>query len=108
LFFVSDTDNDSVKVYDKDGNYLRKLSDDQEGIFSAPSGLAIYQDHYVLVCDYNNDCIKMFSLEGKFIMKFGSAGSGPAQFCGPESVTVSGDCKIIVTDKNNSRVQIFE
>lgn len=108
LFFVSDTDDDTVKVYDKDGHYLRRLTCHTEGLFSAPSGLAIYQDDYILVCDYNNDCIKMFSLQGKFITKFGSAGSGPGQFSGPESVAVSRDHKIIVTDKNNGRVQIFE
>lgn len=108
LFFVSDTDNDAVKVYNKDGCYLRRLSNHLEGAFSAPSGLAIYQADYILVCDYNNDCVKMFSLDGHFICKFGSAGNGPGQFCGPEAITVSHDNKIIVTDKNNSRVQIFE
>jgi uncharacterized protein YjiK len=50
----------------------------------------------------------MFSLEGEFVTKIGCEGTAPGQFSGPEAVTVTSDDKIIVTDKNNSRVQVFE
>ncbi|KAK3730371.1 hypothetical protein QZH41_008009 [Actinostola sp. cb2023] len=98
IFIVSDTDNDSVKVFDKEGLYVRNLTEQREGLFSAPSGLAIYKEEYVLVCDFNNDCVKMFTLEGRFVTKFGSEGSGPGQFSGPEAITVSADGANVLLD----------
>ena len=44
---------------------------------------------------------------GKFIKKFGSEGIGDGQFNGPCGMSVDGDNRIIVTDWNNHRIQVF-
>ncbi|XP_032228007.2 tripartite motif-containing protein 2 [Nematostella vectensis] len=126
LFYVSDTDNDTVKIFNKEGTFLRylchnkDLEDPQRPVkdledpatedvqFSAPSGLAVYKDQFILVCDYNRDCVKVFSLDGAFITEFGQPGTCPGQFCGPEAVAALPDGRVVVSDKGNHRLVIFE
>ena len=75
---------------------------------SAPSGIAVYKGKYLLVCDYSNDCVKICSLEGRVLSSFGSKGDGINQYCGPEALVVTPQGNIVVSDKLNSRIQVFD
>lgn len=103
-FYVTDTDNDCVKVFDTRGSFLRTFADG----LSAPSGIAVYKGKYLLVCDYSNDCVKICSLEGRVLSSFGSKGDGINQYCGPEALVVTPQGNIVVSDKLNSRIQVFD
>lgn len=103
-FYVADTDNDCVKVFDTRGMFVRTFGDD----FSAPSGIAVLKDKYLLICDYSNDCVKLCSHEGRLLNKFGTSGEGKGQFFGPEAVAVTPQGKIAVSDKLNCRIQILD
>lgn len=103
-FYVTDTDNDCVKVFDTRGTFLRTFADG----LSAPSGIAVYKGKYLLVCDYSNDCVKICSLEGRVLSSFGSKGDGINQYCGPEALVVTPQGNIVVSDKLNSRIQVFD
>ena len=62
-----------------------------------------------MVCDALNHRVQVFELNGKFITKFGAQGSGIGKFNGPVfAAAVLSDGRIVVTDYNNHRVQIFE
>ena len=61
-----------------------------------------------MVCDTFNHRIQVFDLSGKFVAKFGTKGSGMGEFNRPVSAAVLSDGKIVVSDNNNSRIQIFE
>lgn len=104
-FYVADTDNECVKVFDTRGTFVRTFGHD----FSAPSGIAIYKNKYLLVCDYSSDCVKVCSLEGRLLSKFsGISGEGKGQFLGPEAVAVTPEGRIAVSDKLNCRIQILD
>jgi DNA-binding beta-propeller fold protein YncE len=62
----------------------------------------------VYVADWRNDRIQKFSPEGKFLMKFGSHGSGDGQFNRPSDVAVDKDGDIYVADWDNDRLQMFD
>jgi hypothetical protein len=54
------------------------------------------------------DCaVKVFSKDGRFLGLFGRKGQGPGELSFPSGVTVSGG-EIIVADKFNLRIQIFD
>ena len=63
---------------------------------------------HLMVCDTSNHRIQVFDLSGKFVATFGTKGSGMGEFDKPLSAAVLSDGKIVVTDLNNSRIQIFE
>ena len=44
---------------------------------------------------------------GKFLHKFGQEGSGQGQFNGPRAVIIDSNNKLIVSDCDNHRIQIF-
>ena len=61
-----------------------------------------------MVCDELNHRVQVFELNGKFITKFGTKGSGIGEFKNPNSTAVLSDGRIVVTEFNNHRVHIFE
>ncbi len=60
------------------------------------------------MADWCNDRIQKFSTDGKFLMKFGSSGSGEGQFNRPSGMAVDKDGDIYVTDWLNNLVQVFD
>ena len=61
-----------------------------------------------MVCDKENHRIQVFDLSGKFVAKFGTKGSRMGGFNIPVSAAVLSDGKIVVTDFQNHRIQLFE
>ena len=61
-----------------------------------------------MVCDAGNNRVQVFELSGKFVAKFGSEGSGRGEFDCPGSLASLSDGRIVVSDRNNHRIQIFD
>ena len=61
-----------------------------------------------MVCDTKNHRIQVFDLSWKFVAKIGTEGSGIGKFTLPALASVLSDGKIVVSDNENSRIQIFE
>ena len=61
-----------------------------------------------MVCDAGNHGVQVFELSGKFVTKFGSAGSGRGELKFPFSTANVSDGRIVVCDKNNNRIQVFD
>ena len=106
---VSDSDDHSVKCFDRKGNVLYKFAKEgnAHGRFNKPSCLSMDKTGHLMVCDTLNHRIQVFDLSGKFVAKFGTKGSGIGEFDGPVSAAVLSDGKIVVSDFRNSRIQIF-
>jgi len=50
-----------------------------------------------------------FDKDGKFILKWGSEGTGPGQFNTPHGIAVgSRDHHVFVSDRSNRRIQVFD
>ena len=75
--------------------------------FNEPRCLFMNKAGHLMVCDCDNHRIQVFDPSGKFVAKFGTKGSGMGEFNGPLSAAVLSDGKIVVSDLNNSHVQIF-
>ena len=63
---------------------------------------------HLLVCDLFNYRVQVFKLNGVFLTKFGASGKEEGKFNKPISTAILSDGRVIVTDRDNHRVQVFE
>jgi len=117
--FVWTTDNGDNTVYkfDQDGKLLMTLGKrGQKGdntshdMFDGPSSVAVAPNGDVFVTDgYRNSRIVKFSKDGTFQKIIGGTKSSmPGQFDLPHHVVIDPKGRLIVTDRNNKRVQILD
>ncbi|GAM10659.1 E3 ubiquitin-protein ligase TRIM71 [Geobacter sp. OR-1] len=108
--YVTDAMNFSVKIYDKDGNFIRRIGEagDVPGSFSRPKGVALDSDGNIYVVDANHDNIQIFNRDGQLLLFFGSSGSGPGQFYLPNGIYIDRMDRIFLADTFNRRVQVFK
>ena len=66
------------------------------------------QSKHLLVCDMGNQRIHVFEIDGRFVGKLGTNGSKLGEFNYPFSVAVLSNDQIVVCDRNNHRIQIFQ
>ena len=104
--YVADYYNHCVKVFDKTAKYLFKFGDGKgEGKMSFPRGLLI-RGNRVFVS--HNHCILVYELDGKFVSRIGSRGSGELQFSYPFGLsTDESNNDIYICDYSNNRIQII-
>ena len=61
-----------------------------------------------MACDEKNHRVQVVDLSGRFVTKFGSEGSERGEFKCPVSTTYLSDGRIVVCDKENNRIQVFD
>lgn len=108
-----------VQKFDVDGNWLLfKLGDnncdsagfpacEDEGYFSAPSGVTVDTYGNIYVSDLRLNQISKFSSDGTFIMRWGERGNDPGQLNYPYHLTTDDMNRIYVADQSNFRIQTF-
>jgi hypothetical protein len=57
---------------------------------------------------YGNSAVHRFSAKGEHIKTWGQSGTGPGEFSLPHHVLVTADDRILVCDRENFRIQVFD
>uniref|UniRef100_A0A8C8LYF9 RING-type E3 ubiquitin transferase n=1 Tax=Oncorhynchus tshawytscha TaxID=74940 RepID=A0A8C8LYF9_ONCTS len=73
-----------------------------------PHFVAVNNKNEIIVTDFHNHSVKVYSADGEFLFKFGSHGEGNGQFNAPTGVAVDTNGNVIVADWGNSRIQVFD
>ena len=104
--YVADYYNHCVKVFDNTAKYLLKFGNGKgERKMSYPRGLLIRGDKIFLS---HSDCILVYQLDGKFVSRIGSRGSGELQFNCPYGLSTDEyNNDIYICDNGNHRIQII-
>ncbi len=76
--------------------------------FSDPWGCAVNSKGNIYIVDRDAHQVKVFDSKGNSLFKFGSKGSGDAQFNIPRYVAVDAEDRVIVSDSGNHRIQVFD
>ena len=110
--FLVDKDSHEVLKCTADGRVLLRLGNRDKPAFQAPfnhpADAAVSSTGDIFVSDgYGNSRVHRFSAEGEFILSWGTPGAGPTQFTTPHSVWVDKDDRVLVSDRENNRIQIF-
>ena len=75
--------------------------------FNLPSDVAVDNDGDIYVLDELNYSVKKYTSDGRFILKWGSFGSGDGEFFKPEGIAVDKSGNVYVADTLNNRIQKF-
>ncbi|MBF0565025.1 MAG: hypothetical protein HQK89_07275 [Nitrospirae bacterium] len=75
--------------------------------FNEPHGIAVDNSSNVYVADSDNEQIQKFTIDGQFITKWGTGGSGDGQFYSPRAIAVDGNNNVFIVDTYNNRIQKF-
>ena len=103
--YIADYHNKRVSVFQTNGQFYNTIG---SNILGKLEDVAISADKYLVVAGYNPDCIYTFILDGHYIGKFGTKGSGRREFDDPYGIIGDSYGFIIVVDSNNHRVSIFD
>ena len=103
--YIADHDNKRISVFQTNGKFCISFGSDQ---LSSPTDLAVSANNHLLIADGGNSCIYTFTLDGHYVGKFSTRGSGRGQLSWPYSLTTDLYGFIIVADTYNHRVAIFD
>ncbi len=106
--YVTDCDNDCIRVFSNDGVLLQSFGCDDDGVkkLNKPCGVCV-SGHYVYVINSGGHSVSVFTTEGDYVTSFGQYGNQKGQFRFPWDVCVDVDNFIYIADGNNNRVQGF-
>lgn len=113
--WVVDRDGQQILKFTNDGKKLvlklgeKGVAGTDQNHFNRPAGLAFMPDGSFYLADgYTNSRIVKFDKNGKYLLEWGTKGSGPGQFNLVHSVSIDEQKRIYASDRNNNRVQIFD
>src|SRR4029077_153626 len=111
----TDTDHHLVFKFDSSGKFLLALGqadkpgpgDDQ---FDQPTYALVGPDEEIYVADgygKNQRMVKL-SPQGKFLHAWGKPGKEPGEFNSPHTMVFDSQGRLLVADRDNERIQIFD
>ena len=103
--YIAGYSNKRISVFQTNGKFCISFGSDQLG---GPCDVTVSANNNLLVADYSNSCIYTYTLDGHYVGKFGTRGTGRDQLNNPFSLTTDLNGFIIVADTNNHRVSIFD
>jgi peptidylamidoglycolate lyase len=99
--------NDGKKLLMTLGERDEAGSDDKH--FKRPTDIAWLPDGTFFISDgYGNTRVAKFDKNGKFLMTWGTRGTGPGQFNTPHSIAIDKNRRVYVSDRANNRIQVFD
>lgn len=110
---VADRDAHQVLRFDGEGHLLQALGRRHwprlGAPFNHPTAAAQAPDGEIYVADgYGNSHVHRFSAAGTLIASWGGAGGGPGAFTTPHAIAVDPRGRVLVADRENNRVQVFD
>ena len=105
MVYVTDaTANCIVKFY-TNGQFCQVIG---KGYLKNPNGITVDCNDHLLVTNLGDDSVYIFTLNGQYLGKFGTSGSGRGQLSGPRSITSDSNGFILIADTSNHRIAIFD
>ena len=110
---VADRDAHQVLRFDGKGQLLLALGQRHwpslAAPFNHPTAAAEAADGEIYVADgYGNSHVHRFAAEGTLQASWGGPGSGPGEFTTPHAIAIDSRGRVLVGDRENNRVQIFD
>ena len=104
---VVDEANQDAIIFDKTLAHMRLFGQGNgDSKLRNPLGVAVSHNR-IAVSEHKNHMVKMFSLQGHYLSKFGSAGSDDGQFKFPQGLCFSTKGLLYIVDRDNYRIQVF-
>ena len=76
--------------------------------FNLPTNVALAADGSLYITDgYGNARVHQFTADGRLLFSWGEPGNGPGQFNVPHGIEIDSQGRVLVADRENSRIQAF-
>jgi NHL repeat-containing protein len=110
---VADRDAHQVLRFDRHGKLVQALGKRHwpslDAPFDHPTAAAEARDGEIYVADgYGNSSVHRFAADGWLIRTWGGQGSGRGAFTTPHAIAVDRRGRVLVGDRENNRVQLFD
>ena len=85
------------------------VAGNDEKHFGRPTDIAWLPDGTFYISDgYTNTRVMKFDKDGKFLMQWGTPGTGNSQFNTVHAVDIDRNRRVYISDRGNGRIQIFD
>ncbi|MGE0426075.1 MAG: 6-bladed beta-propeller [Reyranellaceae bacterium] len=110
---VADRDAHQVLRFDAAGTLVQALGrrhhPSLDAPFNHPTAAAEAADGEIYVADgYGNSSVHRFAADGTLMRTWGGHGDGPGAFTTPHAIWVDRFDRVLVGDRENNRVQVFD
>ena len=112
--YVADTDDHTVRKFNTAGTLIQTWGTQNEtgqpgDPFNRPTKAMAPPTGHLFVSDgYGQHRIHRFSPDGDHELSWGEEGTGPSQFALPHDLWVDSRDRVLVTDRENHRIQLFD
>jgi len=112
--FCADVDDHTIRIFDTSGELLHTWgTPNRVGAsghpFNMPTKAMASATGEVFVSDgYGQHRVHRFSADGELELSWGEEGTGPGQFALPHDVCIDPRNRVLVSDRTNNRIQIFD
>ena len=114
VIYMTDCEKHTVSLHTLDGELISMLGTPGKtaelGVpFNSPTWVVLGNHDDLYVTDgYGQNYVHRFSTSGELLQTWGGSGSAPGQFDIPHCVRVDRNDRVLVIDRSNARVQIFD
>ncbi|OLS37843.1 6-bladed beta-propeller [Bacillus sp. MRMR6] len=109
--YVSDTGNQRIQIFDKDGQFVRAINGSKDGVGSStlvnPRGIAVDTRGIVYIVNNLSHFVYGFDKNGEKVFEFGGMGDQNEQFYLPNGLVIDENDQIYITDTLNQRVVVY-
>ena len=123
--YAADNFDHTVRIFSPDGTLLDTLGEKDQPSdtgfvpgktpvqfggepFNRVTNVALDSVGDLYIADgYGNARVHKFSADGEHLFSWGEPGAGPGEFRLPHAVAIDEDDRVIVADRENSRIQVF-
>ena len=103
--YVAECWGNRISVFQLDGQFSHIIG---SGQLDNPHYIAVNTNDQLLVADNSHHCISIFTLDGNYVGKFGTQGTGMGQLSSPSGIAIDMYGFILVTDYTNNSALIFD
>ena len=104
IFLVTERDNHVIKAFDSSNTFLYQFGEkgNQDGQFNGACDMCFDDSNNLLVCDYDNNRVQQFSLDGRF------TGKTAIPLQSPSDIVTAPDGRILVTSHKAYKIYILK
>ena len=103
MLYAANYDAKEILVINRTGPIARRFKNDCDEV----NGITFSKSGNIVISDYSNHIIKIYTPTGQLVRQFGGQGSKPGQLSGPTGVAVNEKEHLFIAEGGNKRISVF-
>ena len=103
MLYAANYDTKEILVINRAGQIARRFKHDCGFVY----GITFSKSGNIVISDYSNHVIKIYTPTGQLVSQFGGQGSKHGQLSGPMGVAVNEEGRLFIAESGNHRISVF-